>query len=201
MPIKFLITKRQQNILYMFGIVALTIIIVFIFIYAPKETQVKKLKVQFKSLEESLTNIHSIVGIKEDLGKGILRLRSDAADTEAKFVRPDNIGELLQMLSAEARSRDIEVVSTQPSEFSTCYAKAKGSALQFDGFECNKISIEMNVVGSYRSLIDYMDTLENKQTLQLVVERFNIERQDNPSRLRAYIVINAFALLPVKASQ
>ena len=193
---KFTITKKQQNILFIFGVVFLTIFIAFVFIYKPKETKAKKLSQDLKTVEASLKNIHAIVGADSDLGKGILRLRDESKTFEAKFIKPETVSDLLETLSGEARSEGLEIVSMQPSEFVTSY-NVQGKAIRFDDMECNKISIEMNLLGNYRDIISYMDMLENKNSLKFKIERFSINRQDNSSRLRTYIVIDCFALLKV----
>lgn len=195
---KFTITKKQQNILFIFGVVFLTIFVAFAFIYKPKEAQAKKLSQDLKAVEASLKNIHAIVGPDSDLGKGILRLRDESKMFDAKFIKPEAVSDLLETLSGQARSESLEIVSMQPSEFTTSY-NTQGKAIRFDDMECNKISIEMHLLGSYRDIIGYMDMLENKNSLQFKIERFSIDRQDNSSRLRAYIVVDCFALL--KASQ
>jgi len=191
---KFIVTKQHQNILFVFGIVLLTVVIAFAFIYKPKETEAIRLKESLKAVEASLKDIHAIVGENSDLGKGILRLRDESTAFEAKFIKPEAVSSLIETLSSEARGHGLELVSMNPSEFTACH-DLKGKAIKFDGLECHSISVEMHLVGNYRHIIDYLDTLENKNTLQLRVERFNIDRQDDPNRLKAYVVIDSFALI------
>ena len=191
---KFTVTKKQQNILFVFGIVFLTVVIIFVFIYKPKETEAIRLKGNLKAVDTSLKDIHAIVGENSDLGKGILKLRDESKVFEAKFIRPEDVSNLIETLSSDARGHGLELISMNPSEFSACH-DLKGKPIKFDDLECHSISVEMHLVGSYRQIIDYLDTLENKNTLQLMVERFNIDRQDDPNRLKAYIAVDSFALI------
>lgn len=195
-----IITKKQRSILFIFVIVFLTLAVAFFVIYKPKETEARKLKAGIKAVEASLKNIHAIVGEDSDLGKGILRLRDESKAFDAKFSKPETVSELIGTLSSEARGHDLELVSMNPSEFGICY-DLKGKPIKFDDMECQKISIEMQLVGGYRQIIDYMDTLENKSTLQLKIERFNISRQDAPGRLRITMVVDSFALIKSNESR
>ena len=194
---KIAITKQQQNALLMFAVLVLSITVLFLFIYAPKSAKLKKLRNELAMIEASLNKIHAIIGEKEDLGKGILRMRQEAGVCEAKFIKPREISALLQELAQEARSQDLEVVSMQPSEFFLSYGD-KGNTLSVDDQECNTINIEMNLVGSYRSLIEYMSILETRPTQHLFINRFNIERQATSDKLKVHITVCSFALLNKK---
>ena len=193
---RFIFTKQQQNIFIMVGIAAAAIIVLFIFIYMPKESQMKKLRQELKAVESSLANIQSIVGARKDLGSGILKLRQEKDSIESEFIRPDNLNSLLQTLSEQARESGLEVVSIQPSEFVVFY-DAKGSVPSIDNLECNKVSIEMSVAGSFKSVIDYLEALERKGSPRLVIKKFNVEKQQQ-ARLNAYIIVDGFALMPNK---
>lgn len=194
-PIIFSILKKQQNIFFMFAIAGATVISLFVFIYAPMDAHVKRLRSELKAVEDSLNKIHKIVGTKEDIGKGIIKLREEALTYQHKFINPENASELLKTLSDQAREYELDVVSIQPSDFRLCYDE-KGTLLKFDGLECNKISIDMSVTGSYGAFVDYMQGLENDSQAQLIVERFGVDEQSGTDKLKARIVINAFAFMP-----
>ena len=194
-PIDFSTLKKQQNIFFTFAIIIATVISLMIFVYTPKKAYIKKLESELKAVEDSLDNIHKIVGAKEDIGKGIVRLREEALIYQRKFINPENVSELLKTLSDKAREHEIDVVSIQPSNFGLCYDK-KGNTLRLDTLECSKISIDMSVTGPYGALVDYMQVLENNDQAQLIVERFGVDKQSGTGILRAHIVVNAFALMP-----
>jgi len=194
---KIAITKQQRNALLMFAVLVLSITVLFLFIYAPKSAKLKKLKNELAMIEASMNKVHAIIGEKEDLGKGILRMRQEADVYDAKFIKPKEISGLLQELAQEARLQNLEVVSMQPSEFFLSYSD-KGNTLSVDGQECNIINIEMNLIGSYRSLIEYMSILEAKPAQYLLINRFNIERQTTSDKLKVHITVCSFALLDKK---
>jgi len=56
----------------------------------------------------------------------------------------------------------------------------------------------MNLIGSYRSLIEYMSILEAKPAQYLLINRFNIERQTTSDKLKVHITVCSFALLDKK---
>ena len=192
----FTFNRQQQNIFMMVGIVAAAILVLFIFIFMPKEAQMKKLRQELKAVEVSLANIESIVGTRKDLGNGILKLRQEKDAFESKFIKYDSMNSLLQTLSEQARECDLEVISIQPSEFALFYGP-KGSTLAIDNLECNKVSIEMSVRGSFKPIIDYIESLERKDSPRLTVKKFSIEKQQE-AKLNAYIIVDGFALMPKK---
>jgi len=195
--VNFNFSRQQQNIFMMVGIVVLAMIVLFIFIFMPKEAEMKKLRQQLKSVEVSLANVETIVGARKDLGNGILKLRQEKDALESKFIRYDNLNSLLQTLSEQARECDLEVISIQPSEFALFYG-AKGSVLTIDNLECNKVSIEMSVTGSFKSIIDYIQSLERKDSPRLAIKKFSVEKQQQ-ARLNGYIIVDGFALIPKKS--
>jgi len=193
----FNFSRQQQNIFMMIGIVAAAIIVLFVFIFMPKEAQMKKLRQELKSVEISLADIETIVGKKENLGSGILKLRQEKDALESRFMRHENLNSLLQTLSEQARGCGLEVISIQPSEFVLFYG-TKGSLLKMDNLECNKVSIEMSVTGSFKPIIDYMESLERKDSPKLFIKKFSVEKQQQ-ARLNAYIIVDGFALIPKKS--
>lgn len=180
----------------MAAVVLITAAIFMIFILRPKQAQMQDLNRQMDEVRESLNNIKRIIGDSRDLGEGILRLRSEESALAAKFIRPENVGDLLGVLSEGARQFGVEVVSMQPSELKVCYGP-KGETLRLDNSECNKASIDMDVLGSYRSLVDYIGSLEVQEAPFVLVRRFDIEKQQSSSSLRAHIVVDGFTLLPI----
>lgn len=194
---KFFIESHQKNILIAVVAVILLILLFSIFVYTPKKAQLHRLRQELNSVNDSLNNIQRIVGYTKDLAKGILKLRQEISALESMFIKLDDAGKLLQMLSEQARDLDIEVLSAQPSEFKTSYGK-KGEVLEIENLECNKMSIEMDMLGTYKTLTNYIQKLENSlASPRVVVRSFDIQKYQAP-RLKVHIVTECFALLPKK---
>lgn len=194
------IDKQQRNILIMLAVVISSILVFFVFIYSPTKAKIHQLKNQLKSVGQSLVDIQAIAPDRKDLGRAILNLRQESNFIESRFIKPDEVAASLEMLSEFARQAGIEVVSVQPSEFKPCYA-VKPELLQSEGLECNKVSIDINLVGAYKALTGYIERLEANVSPQLSVRRFDIDKYQAPSRLRAHIVVDSFALMPKKAAR
>ena len=177
------ITKQQINILIMAVAAVLSVALFFIFIYAPKQAQIRRLNQEFQDIEKSLTNIEVVIGGKRDFGKGILRLKAKARSLDLKFINPDNIAEVLKLLSQQARRMKLEIISMQPSEFQRA-----------EGLKCDKGSIDMNVIGTYQQLADYMQAVEERDTPLFIIRKFDVYKYQIVPRLKAHITVDVFAL-------
>ncbi len=196
---KYNVNKQQLDILLMAGAAMVIMSIFYIFVYAPKQSQMAKLHHELDAINGSLSEIEKIVGSRNDLGKGILRLKESANNWELKFIRPDDTVGLLKILSEEARHFNLEVASIQPAELKILTGK-NGEILKLEDLVCHTISINMNLTGSYAALANYMQKIEHKDTPQLIVKRFDIEKTQSSSRLNIHMVVEGIVLLP-KLSQ
>lgn len=191
---KFVVNEHQKNILMMAAVVLISALIFSVFISGPKHAQIDRLRQELNAVKDSLNNIKKIVGDDKDLGRGILKLRAESIALAAKFIKPENVGDLLGVLSEDARESEVEVVSMEPSEFRVCYG-SRGEFLGLENLECNKIGIDMTIVGTYKALTDYIQNLENKDAPLMMVRSFDIEKYQTPPALRTHIVVDSFALL------
>jgi len=190
---KYNISKQQIDILIMAAVILIVTSVFYVFVYTPRQKQLGNLKQELERVENTLGDIEKLVGSRKDLGKGILRLREEASSWDLKFIKPDETAELLKILSEEARRLNIEVASIQPAELKPLLNK--GSILKLDDAECNRISIDINLAGTYLALVDYMQKIEHRKAPQMVIKKVDIEKYQGSSRLNAHMVVEGVVLL------
>lgn len=186
------IEKRQQKILLLAGIILGAILIFWIFIYSPKNKQMKEIGAELARVQKDIERIQKIAGGEESLDVVITKYNRKIKEFKEKL--PAQEESTLRRLANKADSMGIEVLSISPQ-----VAADSKLPVNIEGCQCRELVISMQLVASYEKLGEYLGMLKDKFPSVIRLNKVNIEKKGEVkgiSELSASIEIALYMLVP-----
>lgn len=178
----------QKKILLLWGIVLGAILVFWLFIYYPKNKQLKDLR---DELDKVQTEINKYQKISEDRGTFDI-IASRYKELEQKL--PMQEEPILRDLAKEAVEKEIEVLSIKPYQ-----AIDSKLPIKVEGYQCKELTITMELVTSYKKLGEYLGVLQNQFTSIVRLDKLDVEKEsekDGESVLLVVMELTLFMLIP-----
>ena len=185
------INLYQKNILL---IPAAVILISFIFlsaVYLSAKNKIYALKSTFKETEEKIQKIEKIIDQNQSAGEGIRLLQERNQQIDMKF--PSKEEEGLGRLTNIARQLNIDVVSIRPQP-KIDFLDAANQKVVVKGKTCQQFFVSLEMKGSYRELVAYIEALKKDLQTLFIIEKLNIKKEVHPSQLNITVGINLYLL-------
>ena len=146
-------------------------------------TSLQKEKTRVHALSEELKEIQTLIEKCPDAQDKIIKAKSAAREFEKKICSERELPRVIQQLASSAQNLNIEIVSIRP---------LKGNVLKEDMPQgINKNYVEVVVKGSFKTLQDYLASLD-KTSMILTVDAFNIV--DLNHEVEAELIIGSYSL-------
>ncbi len=147
-------------------------ILLWVLLYLPRLSYMNRLKAEWAKAEGKIHQLESLV-TREDVGAGIIRLKKQLQLLDVKF--PSKEEKSLKLLSDIARKVNLEVISvvSQPKVDVLDDVQQK---IISDGKICQSISVSMEIRGSYKDFVKYIETLKLVLPAYVSFERLQLVR-------------------------
>ncbi len=186
------ISLSQQKIIAITVIILLALFIAWLVVYIPAQDNVSQLKRELAGVENQIHQIEALVEKGKTIDEGIRIFQERYQQLTAKF--PPREEEGLKVLADFARKQNIEVVSTDSQGKAPCRGENQ-QEIEAEGKKCQVLLISMEMRGSYRDLVQYLETIKKELPVFITVERLSIARDGyGPTRLRVILSLNLYLL-------
>ncbi len=137
-----------------------------------------------KKSDTARKNFYKIQEDLESYRKGIWRLQKmdpkqlewQLASINSRFVTADQLGIVIGELTELAKTSDISIKSISPSEKEEVHDSTDPVLSLLD-----RVSIEINLVGKYEKLAQFLTQLSSLQNAVMRVERFRLSKEEEAS--------------------
>lgn len=184
--------KNQQKILLLAGIVFGVILVFWVFVYSPKNKQMRELRDRFNKVQGEIDKVQRMTG--DDTSLDVLISKYDKKLKECKRKLPEKEEVVLRELARNAVRMGIQVVSITP-------ARAINSDLpvSVEGCLCKELDISIHLVGSYVKIGKYLGVIESKFPFILRLKRIDLKKEGEEkgvSKLEAFVDVTLYMLIP-----
>ena len=159
--------EKQRAILITVGVSCVILLLTWGVLYAPNHRLIKQYRLDLEPLQTKLTQYQQMVQREPNPDKAIESLQDRIRRFNEKASRREEIPRIVQQLSQNIGSLDIEVVGITPRED----LKAGGTLPE----GVSKVFMEVKLRCPYQALGDYLDKL-NTLTALFTVEDLKVTR-------------------------
>lgn len=160
------LSREQKKIIYITGVILLSFLLFWSFIYQPQSRRLKEIKQQLKVAEEEITRIRKLAQGRtmEEAVKDLnLRLNQAAAELPSKEKA------VIEALSNEAKKLKIAVPVIDPAD------ELKLLAGSIPGVDLEELPVSLQLICEYKALGEYLDILRNKFPYLIKIRQFVIQ--------------------------
>lgn len=183
--------KQKQVIILMSAIVLGAILVFWLFIYSPKNKEMKSLKKELSEIKNSISNFQKISGSGESLD--VVIEKYDRMLKQLKLRLPSQEEASIRELAKEAAKLGIEVVSISPRT-----AVETKLPVKVKGCRCRELKICMHLRTTYFKLGNYVEVARAKFPSVVRLNNLNIKSLEKGAgaRLDVLIDITLYMLVP-----
>jgi|GEM_PF-4847787 len=172
---KTTISLTQQKILLASGLILLGVIVVWFGLYRPMYNRAFVLKAKLANLERQIHDIEAVTVAFVDKEVGIKELEKRSQALDAQFLSDEEAG--YKIISGLAKKQGVEIVSLQP-EPKVDYMDAGGQRLAADNKLSSKVPVTVELKGSYKDVVAFVDALEHSSELFVTFDGIKITKSD-----------------------
>ena len=188
------INLSEQKIIVMALVVGAGFILLWAFIYLPRLASLNELRAKWGKAEGKIHQLESLVA-QGDLSEGIMQLKNQLQQLEAKFPSKEEQG--LRLLSDFARKMNLEVLSVT-SQPKVEFVDPSRQKIQVEGKTCQSISVSMDIKGGYKDFVKYIEALKASLPAYVSFERVQMNRASDTTAgmqlLNIKLELNVFLL-------
>ncbi len=160
----------------------------------PAAMRMKRLDRELAAAAGEIAGVEAVFGGAESLGREVFRIQQELAGVEKKVYSREKPAGIVNLISAEARRMNVEIVSLRPEEPKTALDE-KGNPLTLDGRAARILPLRLELEGTYENLGDYLAGLEQKLPVLFTIDGLTLEMKNAEElRLRANVLLSACAL-------
>ena len=145
-------------------------------VYSPIKGKVSGLRGDLTNIDSQIKQIETTVDPHRTVEEERKILEERCAKLNSKF--PAKEEESLRMLSDFARKMNISVLSTR-SQPKTSFLDADKQKVEISGKICQKILVTMEMKGSYKDFLKYLETLKESLPAYLTIERLRMSKDSS----------------------
>jgi len=163
------LNKNQKIIFLMAFIVIVGVAVLWVFIYNPARSKMKKLKEELAFIDSEIKKIEMISGGKEKLDIAYEKFYKKFAELERLI--PVEEKTTLSALSSTANEMNIDVLSTKPGKIEPASLDVETGKKRIMA-----MPVSMNIKCAYINLGRYLNALRNELPALISVDSVNIVR-------------------------
>lgn len=168
-----MVTKSQKKIIYHGLIITFVFLILWLFIYIPMDKRLKVMKSEIVSIENEISSIEQMIGVKTIKADTIKQLQSRYKKLLGKF--PAKEEESLKMLSDLAKRENILIVSIKPKVKQVC-VNSQNQPLVVEEMRCQRVYVDMIFDASYIELLRYIESLGDDFPAFVTIEKCDVAK-------------------------
>jgi len=189
------ITGTQKKIIIAASVIAAALLFVWLFVYMPTANKVASIKMELAGINEQITHIESMAEEGKSIGEAIEELQEEFKRMEDRF--PEKEEEALQAVSGFARRLGMEVISIKPQP-KRSFRDEDDKAVEFEDRICQRVFVTVQMKGSYKQLVEYIDMLRRSLPAFVCIESLNVGRDESikteTPRLEVQLGFNLYLL-------
>jgi len=179
--------SSQEKIFVGIGVVAIGLIVFFFRLYLPTNNQLNRLQDELNSTQEKLEKVKREVSTLPEIKEKTTLAKERLSILEKKLPDEQNIPEIVNLLSKELSKLDLELISLIPT--------SRGKR---EGEEMERVEIEIIMESSYRTLGEYLKTIENLPRLFKVKDLSIAKEGGNFPKLQVQLLLTTYSLAKEK---
>ncbi len=169
------ILKGQKKIIVITAIVIAAFWIFLAMVYFPQQRKTRLLKQEFIALEQEISSIENMAEEYGASDEGLTKLSQKAEALKNKF--PLKEEESLRLLSEWARNSGLEVISLKP-QVKKALPDSLGNPVMVKGLSCQVVKVSFELSGNYGQFLRYVETLEERFPVLVVVQEIQVVSND-----------------------
>ncbi|HWR43643.1 type 4a pilus biogenesis protein PilO [Sporomusa sp.] len=177
---------KQKAIILGVGLVAAAILIYF-WIIAPQRQHINTLLAQYQTERQRIQTIEVYAQKHPDPGQHVREVDLKVAQVEAKLPNQPEIGEFLKEVEQAAKISGVRLSEIKPS-----------APVNKNGYR--EIPVEIQIRGSFNSLLEFMNKIENSQRFNST-SNANIQVRQGMLEVRLTLAIYSYGVSPEAAQQ
>lgn len=186
------IILSQNTAVNLTGAAVLVLLALWLPMYRSAGRSINQLRSELTATENQIRQIEA--GADKGLS---LRERGRSFDTNAQPIDsqfPQQKEESLRLLSEFARKLNIEIVSLRSQPTAACLDIDK-KKIAIEGMGCQRLSVSVELRGSYKDLLKYIETLKESLPAYFTAEKLRMAKDiSGASRLNITLELNLYLL-------
>ena len=175
------------------SIAAVTVFLLFLlFVYAPKNIGVGKLKSEIRNIDQQVKSIQAMLGDMRRLGEVLSDMQNEVASFEKRIPRKKEISSILSECSSLAKTCSVEVVSVKAKE-SELLVDDGGNPAIFGEKALETIQVELTLKATYKALADYIKHIQDSLNIFATINGISVvKNKDMAPRLDIKLILNVY---------
>jgi len=189
--IKIELNRTQKIIFLMAFIVAISISVLWLFIYIPAQNEMREVKEGLSFLKSEIVRIERVAGGEKNLDIAYERFYKRYKDLEERI--PTEERSTLSMLSTQADKMGIDVLGIKPGK-----ARKSKIPIEIKGMAVSEMPISMNIRCDYIGLGEYLNVLRKELPTLITVNNISIDRPAKRDAVDLSVLLNITLFLLVE---
>jgi Tfp pilus assembly protein PilO len=173
------LTQAQKKIMLISGGVLLAFLLFIFIVYTPSKNAVRSIKTELEGIDSQIQAVEVFLSSAGSMADGLERLKERDQYLIDKF--PSREEAALQMLSGFAKKLNIEVISVAPGPKED-FLYGNSEKVEIEAKTCRRLLVVLEMKGSYKDLVKYIETIKESLPAYVVIERLKIlkNKEDLP---------------------
>lgn len=186
------LTQAQKKILLISGGVLLAFLIFIFVVYVPSKNAARSIKSELEGIDSQIQVVEVFLSSAGSMSGGLERLKERDQYLIDKF--PPKEEAALQMLSGFAKKLNMEVASIVPQPKED-YVYGNSGKVEIEGKTCQRIPVALEIKGSYKNLVEYIETIRGSLPAYVVIEKLKIvKNKEELSKLKIVLDMSLYLL-------
>ena len=187
------ILKREERKLILAAVIVTAVFVLFgSLVIRPRLERLSKIKVQFENTWQQIEDIESRLTAGRTLEQYISALYKAAQALDQAF--PAREDETIGKISDIARQSNIEILAVK-SQLKKQYFDKDQKEVTVHDKKCYTVAVAMQLRGSYKDLVSYLETLKGSLPAYFTVEKMDMQKSGpTPPLLDVSFEINLYLL-------
>jgi len=165
------LTQAQKKILLISGAVLLVFLAFIFAVYVPSKNSARSIKSELEGIDSQIQVVEAFLSSAGSMAGGLERLKEKDQYLIDKF--PPKEEAALQMLSEFAKKLNIEVASVTPAPKED-FIYGNSEKVEIEGKACQRVPVALELKGSYKNLVQYIETIRESLPAYVVLEKLKI---------------------------
>lgn len=185
--------KNEKKKLILAALVVAAVFVSFgLFVIRPRLEHLENVKSQFRDTQQQIEDVESKLTAGRTLEQYISALYKEAQALDRSF--PAREDETIGKISDMARRSNIEILSVK-SQLKEQYFDNDQQEVAVQGKKCRTVAVAMQLRGSYKDVIIYLEALKRSLPAYFTVEKLDIQKSGpTPPLLNVSFEINLYLL-------
>lgn len=173
------LSNEQKKALLMITVVVVSFILLWLLIYLPARSTVKRLKLELSGVDGQIQQIEAKAGQAGSLEEGIKRLDVNLKNMIKRF--PNTEEESIKAFASFAKEAGVKVDSIRPLPKKELLDQ-NSAVVKIKGKSCYVFPISVSLKGSFTDLVRFTQIVEKKLPAFAIIQKLNIN--SDPANLQ-----------------